>query len=122
MNRSDELADLLETAREVFRAELAEGMPSDKHYAAAMVANAMAIAARGLRTGVADGRANYVALYGREALSALETDLERRLVADIRAGRFDAHQVDRLRKLLLARTIERLRISNPDALAASGIG
>jgi Domain of unknown function (DUF6285) len=122
MTRSGELADLLETARDVFRAELGKGIPSDKHYAAAMVANAMAIAARFLRAGVQDGRANYVALYGRDALSALEADLERRLVADIRAGRFDTCQADRLRALLLSRTVERLTISDPEALAASRLG
>jgi hypothetical protein len=122
LTRSGELADLLETARDVFRAELGEGIPSDKHYAAAMVANAMAIVARFLRTSPTDRRASYVALYGREAQDAPEADLERRLVADIRAGRFDTHQADRLRTLLLARTVERLKISDPEALAASRLG
>ncbi|MBW6401882.1 hypothetical protein KPL78_28815 [Roseomonas sp. HJA6] len=69
--------DLLAIAREVLLKDLLPALPPDKAFAARMVANAMAIAARSSEEGDAEAR-----------LAALASDA-RSLATDIRAGRFD---------------------------------
>ncbi len=95
-------AELLRVARETLLRELLPRMPEESRYAARMVANAMAIAARELAA-PADVHAS------RHSVS--------KLAADIRAGRFDDAQAwgqlrDRLREITRAR----LAVSNPRIL------
>lgn len=81
--------DLLETARQVFKERLLPALPREATYDALMVLNAMAIAQRQCTAGSTpeDAARNRLAtLYGS---AAPLPDLERRLAADIRAGRFD---------------------------------
>jgi hypothetical protein len=84
-----------------------------------MIANAMAIAARELRDGGAEPAAaaqRLAAFYGTAGDAAPEA-LARRLVSDIRAGRFDDGAArDRLVALLRAELRGRLAIGNPKAL------
>jgi hypothetical protein len=89
---------------------------------AALVARCLAIAAREAAAGDAPlsaAQAELAALCGEGGLP----DLWRRLAADIRAGLFDApgERRDAVLRLLWATTIARLRESNPEFLAASGI-
>jgi hypothetical protein len=122
--RSD-AGDLLETARAVFVDELLPALPSDKRYAALMVANAMAIAARDASapgSGDAQELAAVAALLpGMPAppddpaasLRTSNAELARR----IRAGAFTtAAQRAQLFACLEAATARRLAISNPKLL------
>lgn len=100
MNNLPGAADLLRIARETLLAEVRPVVPSAARYALAMVANAMAIAAREAEVGDAPAVAALArldALYGRTgrelagaALQAALAETSRELAADIRAGRFDA--------------------------------
>jgi hypothetical protein len=80
-------ANLLATAREVLLKELLPHLPEARKFQARMVANAMAIAAR---EGTADPAPILSML--RQALTAPDApaeELQRRLAAEIRAGRHD---------------------------------
>lgn len=82
--------DLLETARTVFREELLPALPREARYTALMVLNAMGIAARQAAAGdrpLDEARMRLEALC--QVAGADLGDLERRFVADIRAGRYD---------------------------------
>lgn len=120
--------DLLAIAREALLAELRPQLGAEGRYVAAMIANAMAIAAREAAAGDAPALAalgRLDRLHGnppRELHGAALADAiaahERRLAADIRAGGYDTH--DERRRAVLAHLREsvdaRLRISNPKAL------
>lgn len=128
MNNLPGGADLLEIARETLITELRPLLGEHARYELAMIANAMAIAAREAAAGEAPahaalGRLN--ALYGtpeRELHGAALRDAvrahARQLAADIRAGRYDANDekrralVEHLRETVRAK----LRISNPKSL------
>jgi hypothetical protein len=116
VSEASELASLLEVAREVLRTDLAPALEPDGRYKAAMVANVLAIAARALRTGPLHAAAELDAL--RRLLPGAERDrldpLRRRVVAEIRAGRFDGPDERVLRACLRARVEARLAISNPE--------
>lgn len=117
-------ADLLRTARDVLRGELMPSLPAAQRYPAAMVANAMAIAARELEHGPR-GRAELHALYGRIYPDAAETtleELERRLARDLRTGWLGPQESPALRAVLAGRTRLRLEISNPDHPGAARPG
>ena len=127
MNLPDS-ADLLAIARETLLAELRPLLGEHGRYTAAMIANAMAIAAREARAGEAPALAaleRLDALHGvpartlhGAALREAVAKHERRLAADIRAGRYDTED-DRSRALLdhLRESVAaKLRISNPKAL------
>jgi hypothetical protein len=110
-------AELLRLARETLLAELLAALPEDKRYAARLVANAMAIAAREIEGGTAAQQAALEALcrlYGVPREGAHLDELSRRLARDIRAGAFDGDE--RVPALLLADIRARLAISNPKAL------
>lgn len=94
----DEIADLLDTAAATFRAELMDVLPADRRYPAAMVASAMAIAARALR----------------HPAPATDHAADRALVAAIRAGQHDDDPA--VLATLRARVNARLAISDPAAL------
>ena len=128
MNNLPGGADLLAIARETLVTEIKPRLGENAKYALAMIANAMAIAARELEAGEGPalaGLGRLDELYGappRElhgaALGAALRTCERRLAADIRAGRYDANDerqralVEHLRKSVRAK----LEISNPKSL------
>lgn len=125
MNNLPGNVDLLAIARETMLAELRPLLPGSARYAVAMIANAMAIAAREIEAGDAAmcaALARLDALYdippqtlAGAALIEAVRDRERRLAADIRSGVFDG-QGERRREALAhlrASVAARLAVSNP---------
>jgi hypothetical protein len=121
-------AELLRIARQTLLTELRPIVGESAKYTLAMIANAMAIAARELEEGNAAARtalARLDRLYGDaareldgETLRKAVEQRERELARDIRCGRFDARD-DKQRALLthLKESVAaRLRISNPKSL------
>jgi hypothetical protein len=116
MSTNDRLASLLAVARDTLRSELQPGLDAGQRYTAAMIARAMAIAARALAGGAeseARQRQALAALYP-EADGATLVQLERRLARELRQGRLDIGREERVRAVLLARTLARLEMANPD--------
>ena len=110
-------AALLEAARRLLVDELVALLPAERRYDALMIGNAMAIAARELRDGGASPAAAAARLAAFQGIGGDAETLARRLVADIRAGRYDEGEArDRLVALLRAELRDRLAISNPKAL------
>ena len=109
-------AVLLAIARTTLLEEVLPKVPPAQVYAVRMIANAMAIAARELAAehGEAAGRERILALYREAGLAEPEGDIERALAADIRAGRFDAHEAA-LVELLERQVDGRLALANPKA-------
>jgi hypothetical protein len=121
MNRRDATAELLQAARREVRETLLPELRGEARFTAAMIANAMGIAARDLLSGAqirADERRALQALYGAPPTAGLEP-LTRRLARDLRKGIVPGGDERRLRAFLRARTRGRLAISNPDLLAAA---
>jgi len=128
MNNLPGPPDLLRIARETLLSELRPLVPAQARYTLAMVANAMAIAAREIEVGdtvAAASLARLDALYERpmralagDALHRALAQADRELIADIRAGRFDEgrSQHDALIEHLRASVKARLMISNPKSL------
>jgi hypothetical protein len=116
MNESGLAANLLATACDLLRAEVAPALPGRLRFPAAMIANAMMIASRELEHGPAN-RAELRVLLARLYPEAPDTasldDLQRRLVRELRAGRFDQDEGGSLRALLRGCTDLRLKISAP---------
>lgn len=115
--------DLLTTAAQAFRDSLLPALPSGLKYQALMVLNAMDIAARQATAGdapVIEARDRLRALYGGSS-DDFDT-LERRLAADIRAGRFDSGAPERAIVLahLEATTRAKAAESCPKALTRDG--
>jgi hypothetical protein len=118
--------DLLRTARQTLLEVLLPALPPERKYEALMIARVMAMSARELETAdfvFAKQTQRLESLCGAEAavvagVSAAERLglLEKRLVTDIRDGRFDDHSAQPLRSILLALTRARLGISNPKYL------
>lgn len=118
-------AELLRQARSVLLDELLRVLPQGRRYDVLMVASAMAIAARELEAGE-EGRE-----VERRALEALlgpasEDNIEgalgglnRRLAAEIRAGKLDGDP--RVHDILDRDAAARLALSNPKVLARSRI-
>lgn len=104
-------ADLLATAREVLLDALLPTLPPDKAFAARMVANAMAIAAREVAQ---DGAWEGAAL----ARMAVLAGDPRGFAAAIRAGRFDPDAAGHAEAAALLDDITRARcaVSAPRAL------
>lgn len=128
MNNLPGAPDLLRIARDTLLSELRSRVPEDARYALAMVANAMAIAAREAEAGDAPtvaALARLDALYGRPrrdlagaALHQAIAEYDRELTGDIRAGHFDESDArhDALMSHLHASVAARLSISNPKSL------
>jgi hypothetical protein len=98
-----ETPDLLEAARAALRGEVMPSVAPERRYEAAMVANAIGIAAREVGQGAAAReaeRADLAAFLGEDGASLDE--LRRRLCRDLRAGGLGAEAEARLRGLLLA--------------------
>src|SRR5688572_10778285 len=119
-------SELLKIARDALTRELAAELPESKRYLALMVANAMAIAARELELGDGADRAELTSLRmlfedagpdtSEDVADRLEA-LNRRLCAEIRAGKFSSGTVvTRLRDHLRRSAEARVAISNPKAL------
>ncbi len=113
--------DLLDAARKTLIEELLPALPPEKHYAALMVANATAIAARLARqdpAAIAGLAAQARALLREEPKSATDAETWRLLAAAIRAGRFDPGQDghEEAHDLLRAYAEARCAISSPKAL------
>jgi hypothetical protein len=128
MNNLPEGANLLMVARETLISKLRPLLGEEGRYALAMVANAMAIAAREAEAGDAPATAALArldTLYGRpardlsgDALRSALDEHDAQLARDIRAGRFD-DAGEKQRALLehLRSSVEaRLSISNPKSL------
>lgn len=128
MNNLPDGADLLAIARETLLSELRPLLPASASYTVAMIANAMAVAAREAEAGekpLLDALARLKRLYDEpardvhgDALHAAIAEQERRLARDIRNGRFDdggdlqRDLLNHLRESVAAR----LRVSNPRSL------
>lgn len=116
-------ADLLEVARSTLREEVMPHLAPAARYPAAMVANALAIAARELALGpraLAAERELLARLYASP--NAPLDELRRRFCADLRARRFGPEREREVRTLLAALVHARLAISNPGYGAQSGKG
>jgi hypothetical protein len=118
-------AELLRQARSVLLDELLGALPESRRYDVLMVASAMAIAARELEAGEAGREAERTAL---EALLGPVSEgniegalggLNRRLAAEIRAGKLDGDP--RVHDILDRDAAARLALSNPKVLARSRI-
>ena len=116
-------ADLLATAREVLLRELLPHLPEAQRFAARMVANAMAIAAREGAADPAPALAQLRALLRAAPADAAAPDaLLGRLAADIRAGRYDPGTPDHAAAAAALAALVRLRcaVSAPKALGRQG--
>lgn len=112
-------AELLALARELLLTELAALLPEDRRDQATTIAQCMTIVERELRFGDAPMAASHAALAALCGKGEREI-LLRRLADDIRAGMYDAPSPRRetVRRLLWSITLQKLRESNPDFLAA----
>lgn len=122
MSWLDRTSELLDTARATLRESVAPAVAPERRYEAAMVANALGIAAREARDGAAAReaeRADLARFYGAPGAGPAPDGVRDRLCRDLRAGRFAAGGGDeaRLRGLLLAAVRRRLAVSNPEHLA-----
>ena len=119
-------AELLKAAREALTRDLVSELPEGKRYLALMIANAMAIAARELELGDGADRAELTSLRmlfedrapdTSEGVSARLEAWNRRLCAEIRAGKFSGGADEaRLRDHLRRSAEARVAISNPKAM------
>ena len=126
MNDRPGAGELLETARAAFTAEILPLLPAGLRYTGLMVANAMAIAQREIDAGDAPARAECQRLgtllsercepLAGSALHAALAGYNRRLVGDIRAGRFDGEGRAAMLGHLRRTTEEKLAVSSPKAL------
>jgi hypothetical protein len=116
MSGEQRLADLLDVARLTLRTELQPSLDAEQRYVAAMVGNAMAIATRALASGAENRQRQQTvlaALYP-ELVQAALPQLERRLARELRQGGLTVDREEQVRAVLLARTLARLEIANPD--------
>jgi hypothetical protein len=122
MRDRPDAAALLDFARAALLRDLAPLLPAERQHEVALIARAMAIAAREAAAGDGPLRACQAALAELLGEGDLDT-LLRRLAAAIRAGDYDAPGAEReqVTRLLWAITVQKLRESNPDYLAASGL-
>ncbi|HYF08451.1 MAG TPA: DUF6285 domain-containing protein [Acetobacteraceae bacterium] len=120
MREPPEGAALLETAREVVLKELLPHLPEAQKFAARMVANAMAIAAREGRQvpGWPDAGAREIARVMDYTRAGDAGAILRRFAADIRAGRCDPGRPEHASAFAALRALARRRaeVSAPRAL------
>jgi len=128
MNDIPDATELLAIARSTLLDKLLPRVPEELRYDALMIANAMAIAARAHTAGGAAVQAEVFRVgallkeqpeprAGAELMSA-RTGLNRRLAAQIRAGRFDDRDREALLDHLAQTAADELAVSNPRALEA----
>jgi len=126
MRDEPDAAVLLAIAQETFQREIVPHLPPESRYTAAMIANAMAIAGREAADNGADAAqelALFEALYGNDSTPAVSGDAKerlsaynRRIVSDIRAGRFDVIGSKLVQAVVSHQINSRLRLSNPRAV------
>jgi hypothetical protein len=118
-------AELLRQARSVLLDELLGALPESRRYDVLMVASAMAIAARELEAGEAGLEVERTALEtllgpaSEDNIDGALGGLNRRLAAEIRAGKLDGDP--RVHDMLDRDAAARLALSNPKVLARSRI-
>jgi hypothetical protein len=122
MRDRPESAELLGLAREVLLRDVMPFLSAERSEQIMLIARAMAIAERELKAGstpITECHAALRKLYGDGDFAMLW----RRLAAKIRTGTYDTSGFAReeVRRLLFAVTVQKLRESNPDYLAASGV-
>jgi len=126
MSDIPDATELLAIARSTLLDKLLPRVPEELRYDALMIANAMAIAAREHAAGDTAMQAEVVRLAallkqqceprtGANLMSA-RSDLNRRLAAHIRAGRFDDRDRTALLDHLAQTAADELAVSNPRAL------
>ena len=128
MRDISDAADLMTTAREALLRDLLPALSGERRYAALMIANGMAIAAREHRLGTDAARNEGARL--RNLLGELPPEpgdtsdppldlpaLRTAICAAIRAGRFDAHEAA-VGAALSHSAADWVAISNPKALRA----
>jgi len=130
MNDRPDARDLLEIAYDAFATEVLPAVPEGLRYTALMIANAMAIAQRGLAAGdtplrdehrrLSDLLCEDAAAPRDEALREAVEGYNRRLANEIRAGRFDGEGRAAMLGHLRRTTEEKLAVSNPRALLDPG--
>ncbi len=126
MNDRPDAAELLAIARTTLIDKLLPQLADESRYDALMIANAMAIAAREHAAGDAAAQAElaracallreHSAPLAGAPLFAARADCNRRLTAEIRAGRFDNEDRAALLDHLAQTAADELAISNPRAL------
>jgi hypothetical protein len=126
VNDRPHAAELLRAAREAVSGEILPSLPESLRYTGLMVANAIAIAERELALGDAAARAecdrlrqllaDRAAPVAGETLADALARYNRRLAADIRAGRFEGETRAALLDHLRRTTEEKLAVSHPRAL------
>ena len=118
-------AELLRQARSVLLDELLGALSESRRYDVLMVASAMAIAARELEAGEAGREVERTALeallgpVSEDDIEGALSGLNRRLAAEIRAGKLDGDP--RVHDILERDAAARLALSNPNRLARSRI-
>ena len=127
MNNSPDANKLLAIARATVLDKLLPRLPEELRYDALMIANAMAIAIREHSAGEAAAQSELTrlqALFAErnvpltgDALHAALAGYNRRLVAEIRAGRFDDGERGTLLDHLAHTATDELAIANPRALS-----
>jgi hypothetical protein len=111
-----ELHELLILARETLQNDLAPSVPANARFTAAMIGNALAIAAR---MTLDHGSADRAVAAARAALPDFPD--ERALVAAIRSGALDAASTERTAALAYAAALvrRRLALTNPARLSSA---
>ena len=127
MNNRPNARELLAITRATFTTEILPALPEKLRYSGLMIANALAIARREIEAGEVPLRAEFERLRtlfseslreaSSNALPAALADYNRRLAAEIRAGRFDKEERAVLLEHLRKTTEEKLAVSNPKALS-----
>ena len=125
--------ELLASARALLVADLLPALPPAQAHKLRMIADAMGIAERELH-GSADDAFRELRLlaefYDETPPATLAPGevadylrrMNARLVHDIRAGALDRRKAGRLRRVLLAQVLSRLRIASPKYLRGTGYG
>ncbi|MFO1067502.1 MAG: DUF6285 domain-containing protein [Geminicoccaceae bacterium] len=114
MSQLDAMDSLLGIARETLRRDIQPTLPPDQRYLAAMIAHAMAIAARAAAIGADSRERQRLALATLHPGEAALAALERRLAGELRRTKPSPEREEQIRAVLLARTLARLEVSNPD--------
>lgn len=130
MRERPNAADLVAIARETLEEKILARLPPELRFDGLMIVNALANAERELAAGAGPllaERARLAAHYGEsaapaegETLEASLARLQRRLAADIRAGRLDGN--DEIARSLLSSAVAAVAESNPKYLKGRDLG
>ena len=116
MSKGKDPEALLALAAETLKAEIAPALPPEKRYAAAMVANALEIAARAAAVEEEAQAFELLDPFYEDGDGTL-ADLAR----DIRAGKISDESHPELRRRLRAHVVRELKVRNPRFLASRGV-